>query len=175
MPIRPFRQYLPQIGARTYVDDNAVIIGQVIIGEDSSIWPFASIRGDMQAITIGSRTSIQDGCVLHVVHDSTYHPSGIALSVGSDVTVGHKATLHACTIHDRCLIGMDSVVLDGAIVESDVILGAKSVVSPGKILESGYLWLGSPAIKKRPLTQEELAFIRHSAQNYVLLKNQYAK
>lgn len=173
MPVRSYQQYLPKIPATSYVDEMAVIIGNVTLGEDCSIWPFACIRGDVQAIQIEDRTSIQDGCVLHVTHDSLYHPGGKGLFIGSDVTVGHKVTLHACTISDNCIIGMNSVVLDGAHVESDVILGAGSLVPPGKILESGYLWVGSPAIKKRALTEQELGFIRYSAASYVTLKNSY--
>lgn len=173
MAIRPFLQHFPRIAASTYVDEMAAIIGDVTIGEDSSIWPFASIRGDVQKISIGHRTSIQDGCVLHVTHDSQYNPGGFKLSIGSDVTVGHKVTLHACTISDNCIVGMNSVVLDGAVVESNVIVGAGSLVPPGKILTSGFLWLGSPVVKKRPLTPEELGFIQYSAQSYVTLKNNY--
>jgi carbonic anhydrase/acetyltransferase-like protein (isoleucine patch superfamily) len=131
------------------------------------------VRGDIHQITIGERTSIQDGSVLHVTHDSEYHPGGAPLTIGDDVTVGHKVTLHACTLSSLCIIGMGSIILDNAVVESDVILGAGSLVPPGKTLTSGYLWLGSPAIKKRPLTEQELAFIRYSAKSYVKLKNQH--
>jgi len=173
MAIRPYLAHLPKIGNRTYVDDAAVIIGQVSIGEDCSIWPFASIRGDMLHITIGERTSVQDGCVLHITHAGEFNPHGFALRIGSDVTIGHKAILHGCTIHDTCLIGMGSIVMDGALIESEVILGAGSLVGPGKICESGYLWVGSPAVKKRALTLDEIAFIRYSAKNYVKLKNNY--
>lgn len=173
MPLRPYLEHKPRIGKNTYIDPLAAIIGNVEIGEDCSIWPFASIRGDVHRIVIGNRTSIQDGCVLHVTHDSDYHPGGFPLLIGSDVTVGHKATLHACTIQDACIIGMDAVVLDNAVVESEVILGAGSLVPPGKVLTSGFLWVGAPCVKKRPLTKEEITFIRYSAQNYVKLKNNY--
>ncbi len=173
MTIRPYLTHLPKIGNRTYVDDAAVIIGQVSIGDDCSIWPFASIRGDMHRIQIGNRTSVQDGCVLHITHAGEFNPQGFPLTIGSDVTIGHKAILHGCTILDACLIGMGSIVMDGATIESEVILGAGSLVGPGKICESGYLWVGSPAIKKRPLTKEEIAFIRYSASTYVKLKNVY--
>ncbi len=173
MSVRSFLQHTPQIGANVFVDDMAAVIGNVSIGDDSSIWPFASVRGDVHRITIGARTSIQDGCVLHVTHDSQYHPGGTPLIVGSDVTVGHRVTLHACTISDLCIIGMGAVVLDNAMIESDVILGAGSLVPPGKVLASGFLWVGAPAIKKRPLTSEELNFIRYSAASYVKLKNDH--
>ncbi|MCS5709820.1 gamma carbonic anhydrase family protein [Candidatus Berkiella aquae] len=173
MPLRPYLQYQPIIGQGTYVDENAVIIGQVTIGEDCSIWPFASLRGDMHHIHIGDRTSVQDGCVLHITHAGDFNPNGAPLTIGSDVTIGHKVMLHGCTIYDACLIGMGSIVLDGAIIETEVILGAGSLVPPGKTLQSGYLWVGSPAIKKRALTQEEKIYIRYSASNYVKLKNTY--
>lgn len=173
MSVRRFMQAYPQIGANTYIDEMAVVIGNVNIGDDSSIWPFASIRGDIHHITIGHRTSIQDGCVLHVTHDSEYHPGGSPLIIGSDVTVGHNVTLHACHISDLCIIGMGSIVLDKVMIEPEVILGAGSLVPPGKTLESGFLWVGSPAVKKRALTEQERAFIRYSAQSYVKLKNNY--
>lgn len=173
MTIRPYLTHFPKLGNRTYVDDAAVIIGQVSIGDDCSIWPFASIRGDMLHIKIGDRTSIQDGCVLHITHKGVFNPLGFPLQIGNDVTIGHKAILHGCTVHDACLIGMGSIVMDGAVIESEVILGAGSLVGPGKVCESGYLWVGSPAVKKRALTKDEIAFIRYSANNYVKLKDAY--
>ncbi|MBS0287110.1 MAG: gamma carbonic anhydrase family protein [Proteobacteria bacterium] len=173
MRVRSFMQHTPKIGKNVYIDEMAVIIGNVRIDDETSVWPFASIRGDVHQITIGHRTSIQDGSVLHVTHDSQYHPGGAPLQIGNDVTVGHRATLHACTIHDFCIIGMGAIVLDNAIIQQDVILAAGALVPPGKILESGYLWVGAPAIRKRPLTKEELAFIRYSAASYVKLKNNY--
>jgi carbonic anhydrase/acetyltransferase-like protein (isoleucine patch superfamily) len=173
MVLRPFQDKHPTLGTNTYIDELAVVIGDVTIGDDTSIWPFASIRGDIHSIRIANRTSIQDGCVLHVTHDSQYHPGGQPLIIGNDVTVGHKVTLHACTISDLCIIGMGSIILDKAVVEPEVILGAGSLVTPGKILTSGYLWVGAPAVKKRPLTKDELAFLRYSAQSYVKLKNAY--
>ncbi len=173
MSLRTYLHHQPTIGNRTYVDQQAVIIGQVLIGEDASVWPFATIRGDMHRIQIGNRTSVQDGCVLHITHAGPFHPEGFPLIIGNDVTIGHRATLHGCTIQDACLIGMGSIVLDGAIIESDVILGAGSLVPPGKRLESGYLWVGSPVSKKRALSQEEIAYIRYSANNYVQLKDHY--
>lgn len=173
MSIRTFQQWTPKLGHNVYVDPNASIIGNVTIGDDCSIWPFASIRGDMHAISIGNRSNIQDNCTFHITHPSKYHPGGFPLIIGDDVTVGHRVILHACTVQDRCVVGMGSIVLDGAVLQSDIILGAGSLVTPGKILESGYLWVGSPAVKKRPLTDEEIEFIRYSAHNYVLLKDQY--
>lgn len=173
MVLRTYQDSAPTIGERCYIDPLAAIIGQVTIGQDSSVWPFASIRGDMNFITIGDRTSIQDNSVLHITHAGEYHPQGAPLVIGNDVTVGHRVILHACTIKDRVIVGMGSIVLDDVVIESDVILGAGSLVPPGKILESGYLWLGSPVIKKRPLTPEEKKFIQYSADNYVKLKDRY--
>lgn len=173
MSIRTFQQSTPKLGQNVYVDPNASIIGNVTIGDDCSIWPFASIRGDMHSIVIGNRTNIQDNCTFHITHPSDYHPDGFPLIIGDDVTVGHRVILHACTVEDRCVVGMGSIVLDGAVLKSDIILGAGSLVPPGKILESGYLWVGSPVVKKRLLTDQEIEFLLYSANNYVSLKNQY--
>lgn len=173
--IRPFENYVPQIASSVFIDDSAVVTGDVVIGEDSSVWPCCSVRGDIHSIRIGRRSNIQDGCVLHVTHDSEYAPGGAKLTVGNDVTVGHNAILHACTVEDLCLIGMGSVVLDGAIVQSGAMVGAGSLVPPNKILEGGYMWLGSPVKKVRPLTDKETAFLSYSAEHYVKLKNRHVK
>lgn len=173
MNIRSFETHHPEIDTSAYIDPMCTIIGQVIIGRDSSIWPFASIRGDMHWIKIGDGTSIQDGTVIHVTHASTYNPKGFPTEVGNYVTVGHQVTLHGCTINDHCIVGMGSTVLDGAVIESKVLLAAGSLVLPNKTLDSGFLWAGRPAEKKRPLTSDELAFFEYSAQNYIKLKNQY--
>ena len=140
------------LGARVYVDPSAVVIGRVTIGDDSSIWPTAVVRGDVHSIEIGARTSIQDGSVLHVTHDGPYAPGGRSLHIGSDVTVGHRVTLHACTVGNKCLVGMGSVVLDDVVMEDFVMIGAGSVVPPGKRLEARSLYVGSPARKVRDLT-----------------------
>lgn len=172
--IRSFRGHTPALGARVFVDRSAVVIGQATLGDDVAIWPGAIVRADMHAITIGARTNIQDGSVLHVTHPSEKtHPEGYSLTIGSNITVGHCVTLHGCTIHDFCLIGMNSLVMDGAVIESEVMLGAGSLVPPGKVLESGFLYVGSPVVKKRPLTDAERAFIPYSVQNYVSLKDEY--
>lgn len=173
MTLRPYQNISPVLGKAVYVDPFASVIGNVTLGDDSSVWPFVSIRGDVHFIKIGDRTSIQDNSVLHITHAGDFHPQGAPLTIGSDVTVGHRVILHGCTVEDRVLVGMGSIILDDAVIQSDVILGAGSLVSPGKILESGFLWLGRPAIKKRPLTEEELAFIQYSALSYVKLKNTY--
>jgi len=173
MSIRSFEHHHPQLGDRVFVDPTALVLGNVSIGDDSSIWPMATVRGDVQSISIGARTSIQDGCVLHVTHAGPYDPEGHALVIGDDVTIGHKAMIHGCTIENRCLIGMGAVIMDSAVIHSQVILGANSLVPPGRELESGFLWVGSPARKIRPLTEEEKGFFEYSASNYVKLKNRH--
>ena len=147
MTVKPFNKHTPSIHLTAYVDDMAYVSGQTTIGADSSVWPMAVIRGDVNVITIGQRSNIQDGAVLHVTHDGPYTPGGRPLNIGDDVTIGHKAVLHACTIGNRCLIGMNATVLDGAVVADDTIIAAASLVPPGKILESGFLWVGSPVKK----------------------------
>lgn len=173
MTIRKFNQHQPQLGDKVYVDESALVVGNVQIGEDSSIWPMAVLRGDVHSIHIGARTSIQDGTVCHVTHAGPYDPEGHDLYVGDNVTIGHKAILHGCRIESNCLIGMGTVVMDGALIKENVIVGANSLVPPGRVLESGYLWVGSPARKIRKLTEEETEFFKYSADNYVKLKNQY--
>jgi carbonic anhydrase/acetyltransferase-like protein (isoleucine patch superfamily) len=175
MTIRSFEDYTPEIAESAFVDDSAVVTGNVVIGADSSVWPMCSIRGDIHSIRIGERTNIQDGSILHVTHDSEFAPGGNALSIGNDVTVGHNAVVHACTVEDLCLIGMGSVILDGAIVRKGAMVGAGSLVSPGKEIEGGYLWLGSPAKRVRELTEKEKAFLQYSSSHYVDLKNRHMK
>lgn len=174
MTIRTFKQYDPDIGRDVYIDESAVVIGQVEIGHDSSVWPNTTIRGDVNWIKVGANTSVQDGSVLHVTHDHTNkHPGGFPLTVGSQVTIGHNVVLHGCTVEDNCLIGMGAIVLDGAHLEKNVFLAAGALVSPGKRLESGYLYVGSPAKKLRALSDEEIAGLQYSAEHYVRLKNEY--
>lgn len=173
MNIRSFEDHVPQISKAVFIDPTALVIGQVTIGENSSVWPMTVIRGDVHSIKIGARTSIQDGSVLHVTHAGPYQPDGFALNIGDDVTIGHKALLHGCTIGNRCLIGMGAVVMDGAVINDEVILGANSLVPPGRTLESGFLWMGTPAKKIRKLSEKEIAFFKYSADNYVKLKNRY--
>lgn len=173
MTIRPFEKHIPIIANSTFVDETALVLGDVIIGEDSSIWPMTVIRGDVHHIRIGDRTNIQDGTICHVTHYGEYNPNGFPLTIGDDVTIGHQAIIHACTIGNCCLIGMGSTILDNAIIEDNVMVGAGTLVSPGKVLESGYLWLGSPARKARPLNDEEIKFLKYSAQHYVNLKNRH--
>lgn len=175
MTIRKFEQYTPEIADTAFVDDSAVVTGNVVIGADTSVWPMCSIRGDIHSIRIGERTNIQDGSILHVSHDSEFAPGGNKLSIGDDVTVGHNAVVHACTVEDRCLVGMGSVLLDGCVVKQGAMVGAGSLVPPNKELEGGYLWLGSPVKKVRELNEKEKAFLNYSAHHYVDLKNRHMK
>ena len=171
LSIRRYQGQLPQLGERVYVDPSAIVIGDVHIGADSSVWPYAIIRGDMHRIRIGARTSIQDGSVLHITHASDFNPDGHPLVIGDDVTVGHSVNLHGCTIGNRVLVGIGSTLLDGVIVEDEVVIGAGTLVPPGKRLESGYLYVGSPCKQARPLKDSEKAFFQYSASNYVKLKD----
>ncbi|MDA3868726.1 MAG: gamma carbonic anhydrase family protein [Gammaproteobacteria bacterium] len=173
MTVRKFEYYSPDIAESAYVDESAVVTGNVTLGADSSIWPMASLRGDINSIRVGARSNIQDGSVLHVTHDSEYAPGGLPLVVGNDVTVGHNVVLHACTIEDECLIGMGAIVLDGAVVQRGAMVGAGSLVPPGKVLEGGYLWLGSPVKRVRELSEKEQAYFKYSAQHYVKLKERH--
>lgn len=173
MSIRPYTGINPVIGQRVYIDESAVVIGKVTLGDDASLWPFTVARGDVNSIRIGARSNIQDLSMLHVTHDGPYSPGGFPLTIGADVTVGHKCLLHACTVGDRCLIGMGAIVMDGAVVEDEVLLGAGSLVSPGKRLESGHLYRGSPTQKIRPLSDSEREMLRYSAAHYVRLKDRY--
>ena len=171
--IRCYQDHSPRLGARVFVDPSAVVIGDVELGDDASVWPCAVIRGDMHRIRIGARTSVQDGAVLHITHASDYNPAGHPLIIGDDVTIGHAVCLHGCHIGNRVLIGIGSNILDGAIVEDDVVIGAGTLVPPGKRLESGFMYMGSPCKQIRPLKDSERSFFKYSANNYVKLKDSY--
>jgi len=173
MSIREFEGQAPLIHASAYVDEQAMVCGRVTVGADSSIWPMTVVRGDINSITIGARTNIQDGSVLHVTHDSEFAPGGAPLVVGNDVTVGHKVVLHACTVEDLCLIGMGAVVLDGAVIRSGAMVAAGALVSPNKDLAGGYLYVGAPARQARALTDQEKRFLKYSAEHYAQLKNRH--
>lgn len=175
MNIRAFQDKIPVIGENVYIDETSVVIGDVTLGEDVSIWPMVVLRGDVQSIEVGAGTNIQDGSVLHVTHPHENTPEGFCLKVGQGVTVGHKAVLHGCTVGDYCLIGIGAIVMDGAVIEDEVMLGAGSLVPPGKKLESGYLYVGVPAKQARPLSDQEKEFLRYSMQHYIHLKNQHAQ
>lgn len=171
--LRSYGGHRPQLGERVLIDPSAVVLGDVTLGDDVSIWPNAVVRGDMHWIRIGARTSIQDGSVLHITHAGPYNPDGWPLAIGAEVTVGHNATLHGCRIGDRVLVGMGATVMDGAVVEDEVVIAAGALVTPGKRLASGYLYAGVPARQQRPLTDAEQGYFRYSADNYVRLKDSH--
>ena len=171
--LRPYKDLFPQKGDRVMIDASSVVVGDVRLADDVSIWPLVAIRGDVNSVSIGARTNIQDGSVLHVTHKSSYNPEGNPLIIGEDVTVGHKVMLHGCTIGNRVLVGMGSILLDGVIVEDEVMIGAGSLVPQNKRLESGYLYLGSPVKQIRPLKKAEIEGLKYSANNYVKWKNDY--
>jgi carbonic anhydrase/acetyltransferase-like protein (isoleucine patch superfamily) len=173
MSIRSCNGIAPRLGAAVYVDADAVLIGDVELADDVSIWPCAVVRGDVHHIRVGARSNIQDGAVLHVTHDGPYTPGGSPLLIGADVTIGHGAILHACTVEDACLIGMHATVLDGVRVQRHSMIGAGAVVSPGKQVGAGELWLGNPARCVRALSDVEIEMLYYSAKNYVGLKNRY--
>jgi carbonic anhydrase/acetyltransferase-like protein (isoleucine patch superfamily) len=163
----------PQLGARVFIDEKASVSGSVILGDDVSVWPMAVIRGDVHSIRVGARCNIQDGSVLHVTHEGPSTPEGIPLNLGEDITVGHGVILHACTIGDRCLVGMGSVVMDGATLEEDCMVAAGAVVTPGTRILSGTLWRGNPARQARELSEAEVRNLVYLARHYVRLKDLY--
>ena len=178
MTIRKFENHYPEIHPTAYIDETALVTGEVTIGEHSSVWPMTVIRGDVNYIKIGKRSNIQDASMLHVTHAPNEHSekigaaqTGYALIIGDDVTVGHKAMLHACSIGDRVLVGMSATVMDGVIIEDETIIAAGSLVPPRKTLESGYLWVGNPAKKSRELNDKEKQYLKYSAEHYVRLKD----
>jgi len=171
--LRTYKGIAPSIGKNAYIDESAVLVGDISIGDDTSIWPLVAGRGDVNKITIGERTNIQDGTILHVTRVSIQNPEGYPLIIGDDVTVGHQCMLHGCILGDRILVGMGSIVMDGTVVENDVFIGAGTVVPPNKVLRSGYLYVGNPMKEARPLKEAELNFLKASAENYVELKNDY--
>ncbi|MEO7252243.1 MAG: gamma carbonic anhydrase family protein [Arenimonas sp.] len=174
MSIRSFQGISPRIGERVYVDEAATVIGDVVLGDDVSIWPGTVLRGDVNYIRIGARTNIQDGSIIHVTHDGPYgQAGGLATVIGEDVTIGHAAIVHACVIEDACLIGMGSTILDGAVIRKNAFVGAGALIAPGKIVGSGELWLGNPARCVRKLDDKEIEQLYYSAQHYLRLKDKY--
>jgi carbonic anhydrase/acetyltransferase-like protein (isoleucine patch superfamily) len=174
MNIRPFLHHAPILGTGAYVDPAATVIGDVSLGEHASIWPGTIVRGDVNHIRIGARTNVQDGSVVHVTHEGPFtRPGGFPCLIGDDVTIGHGAIIHACTIEDAVLIGMGATVLDGVVVKKHGFVGAGAVVSPGKTVGEGELWLGNPARCVRMLSDKEIEQLYYSAKHYVRLKDQY--
>lgn len=171
--IRSYKNIKPSIGNNTYIDQTSVLIGDITIGEDSSVWPLVAGRGDVNYIRIGNRTNIQDGSILHVTRKTEHNAAGYPLIIGDDVTIGHQCMLHGCQLGDRILVGMGAIIMDGVIVDDDVFIGAGTLVPPNKHLKSGYLYMGNPMQQARLLKESELAFLKLSALNYVELKNEY--
>ena len=171
--VKPYQGRLPAIGERAWLDPLCVVVGDVELGDDVSVWPFAAIRGDVHWIRVGARTNVQDNAVLHVTHDGRYTPGGFPLEVGSDVTIGHAAILHGCRVGDGCLVGMGAVVMDGAVLEDGCMVAAGAVVTPGTVVRAGTLVRGNPAREARPLSDEEREMIRYNAAHYVRLKDRY--
>ncbi len=165
--IRTFQGIKPTIPASTFIEETAVVIGDVVVGEDSSVWFHAVVRGDVNYVRIGSRTNVQDLSLLHVTHDT--HP----LVIGDEVTVGHHVVLHGCTIKDRVLVGMGAIIMDGAVIGEDSVVGAGALVTERTVVPPKSLILGSPAKVKRPVSKSELAWIRESAENYLRYARQY--
>ncbi len=174
MNIRPYLGQLPTLGERVYVDRTASVIGDVMLDDDVSLWPGTVVRGDVNFIRIGARTNLQDGCVVHVSHDGPLAKlGGFATVIGADVTIGHKAIVHACMIEDAVLIGMGAIVPDGAIVRKHGFVGAGALIAPGREVGPGELWLGNPAKKVRMLSDAEIEALYYSAKHYVGLKDRY--
>lgn len=173
MTIRKYKGIEPSFGKRCYIDETTVLVGDITCGDDVSFWPFVAARGDVNKIKIGHRTNVQDATVLHVTRKSKKNPSGYPLTIGDDVTIGHKCMLHGCTLGNRILVGMGAIIMDGVEVGDDIIIGAGALVPPGKKLEAGYLYVGNPCQQKRKLTDEEVSFLAQSSLNYVSLKNDY--
>jgi carbonic anhydrase/acetyltransferase-like protein (isoleucine patch superfamily) len=165
--LRSFQGIRPTVPKSCFIEDTAVVIGDVVLGEQCSVWFHAVIRGDVHYIRIGDRTNVQDLCMLHVTHDT--HP----LIVGSDVTIGHHVVLHGCTIKDRVLIGMGAIIMDGAVVGEDSVIGAGALVTEHTVVPPKSVVLGAPAKVRRPVTDDELAWIRESSANYVKYAGQY--
>jgi len=164
--VRSYEGTTPDIDPSTWIDPTALVIGDVTIRAQSSLWPYAVARGDVNRIRIGRGTNIQDHTMLHVSHVGPFNPDGAALTIGDAVTVGHHATLHGCTLGDHCLVGIGAILMDKVVVEEEVMIGAGALVPPGKVLKSGYLYVGSPAKQSRALTDREKEYLRYSAEHY---------
>lgn len=173
MPLAPYLGTHPRLDAGVFIHTSAQVIGDVTLGRDSSVWCNAVLRGDVNRIVVGECSNVQDLTMGHVSHRNASKPEGSPLVIGSYVTVGHSVILHGCRIGNECLIGMGSIVMDDAVIEDRVMLGAGSLVSPGKVLESGYLYIGRPAVRQRALTGAEITYLKYSAEHYVRVKNNY--
>ena len=175
MSVRPYRDFRPEVGRGVWIDPAATVIGRVTIGDDASLWPGVVVRGDVNWISIGARTNIQDGAVLHVGSSRLAGGDGIPCIVGEECSIGHAAIVHACTIGRRCLVGMGAILMDGAAVGDECIIGAGALVTAGTVIPPRTLWLGSPAHQRRALESEEIEFLAESAAHYVALKDDYLR
>ncbi|MDD5056953.1 MAG: gamma carbonic anhydrase family protein [Sideroxydans sp.] len=173
MPISNYLNTSPVLGERVYLHPSCQVIGDVTIGDDSSVWCNTVLRGDVNRIVIGRGTNVQDLTMGHVTHKSADKPEGSPLIIGDYVTIGHSVILHGCTIGNECLIGMGCLIMDDVVIPDRVMIGAGSLVSPGKTLESGMLYMGRPAKAVRALSAEEIAKLKYSAEHYVHVKNDY--
>jgi carbonic anhydrase/acetyltransferase-like protein (isoleucine patch superfamily) len=172
--IKPFEGATPKIAPDAFIAETAVVIGAVEVGAESSIWYGCVLRGDSNSIKIGARTNIQDGTIIHVNHERE-GAAGTKTTIGSDVTVGHMALLHACTLEDGSFVGMKACVMDGVVVESGAMVAAGALVTPGKRVKRGELWAGSPAKLMRPLSEKEIAYFAYSARHYAELAASYRR
>ena len=175
MPLFPYVDTAPHLAERVYIHESAQVIGNVRLGADSSVWCNAVLRGDVNDIIIGRCSNMQDFTMGHVSHKTPQKPQGAPLHIGDYVTVGHSVLLHGCRIGNECLVGMGSIVMDDVIVEDRTMIGAGSLVPPGKTLQSGFLYVGRPVKKVRPLTDAETTWLRYSAEHYVRLKDNYLR
>ncbi len=173
MPIGTYLNTSPVLGERVYLHPSAQVIGEVRIGDDSSVWCNTVLRGDVNRIVIGRGSNVQDLTMGHVSHKTQDKPEGSPLIIGDYVTVGHLVILHGCTIGNECLIGMGSIIMDDVVIPERVMIGAGSLIAPGKTLESGMLYLGRPAKAVRQLTHEESAYLKYSAEHYMRVKDNY--
>lgn len=170
--LRSYKGVSPTLGERVYIDPMATVIGNVVLGDDVSLWPGTVLRGDVNTIRVGARTSIQDATVVHVAHAGRYGAGGPCI-IGADVTIGHAAVVHACTIEDGCLIGMHATVLDGAVVKRNAFVGAGALVPPGKVVGERELWVGNPARFVRRLDDAQVEQLMYAAAHYVRIKDDY--
>jgi carbonic anhydrase/acetyltransferase-like protein (isoleucine patch superfamily) len=173
MPLSNYLNTKPIIGDKVYLHPSCQVIGDVKLGDDSSVWCNTVLRGDVNRIVVGRGSNVQDLTMGHVSHKTADKPDGSPLIIGDYVTVGHSVILHGCTIGNECLIGMGSIVMDDVVIPDRVMIGAGSLVSPGKTLESGMLYMGRPAKAMRALTQEEIAYLKYYAEHYIRVKNNY--
>lgn len=173
MNIRPYLDHHPRLGQRVWVDPAATLIGDVVLDDDASLWPGTIVRGDVNHIRIGARTNVQDGTIIHVSHHSPFNQAGFPTLIGADVTIGHGAIVHACTIEDACLVGMGATILDGAVIKRHGFVGAGALIPPGKVVGEAELWLGNPGKCVKRLSEREIEALYYSAQHYVRLKDRY--